>query len=390
MGRKSGQRIAIVGWYGSETVGDVAILGQVLSEWRHVLPRVTITIVSFAPKITQRSLDDIDERKALIAGEGLASCWALVMADWLVFGGGPLMQSPTTFLWLARVIAVKVAGGQVVVHGCGVGPIRTAAMCLAASMILHRADLIMLRDRTIEQWLPRFAGSYHVVFDPAFDYVRSMCESEPRADSGQRSQRVLALFLRWPSKQYLERGTLPEDLVDTIVQALISLTDQMNLLLRACVMHADYPESDDRRIYQHLRRSLRRGVTLDLSSERQALRDIVHAARSSDAVLAIRYHGLVIALATGTPFLAVDYTEPWGKTRSTAERVGMSDHVLSWTQSTAATIADELASVLAHEAHREQARVLDEDFVGQRVELLQMLVERRRDGGYEARAMRSS
>ena len=71
------KRIAILGWWGSETAGDVAILGQLLHECRELAPGARMTVVSFDAEVTRRTLADLEAAEVAVTSVGIRSAWTI-------------------------------------------------------------------------------------------------------------------------------------------------------------------------------------------------------------------------------------------------------------------------------------------------------------------------
>lgn len=100
--------IIIVGWYGTETIGDRAILNGIVQVFRCMDRNVRIEIGSLWPFFTERTLledygnyqknircfDVKDKRKVR---EKIDLC------DYVVFGGGPIMDGITHLELMAEI-----------------------------------------------------------------------------------------------------------------------------------------------------------------------------------------------------------------------------------------------------------------------------------------------
>ena len=112
--RRDNRKVVILGWYGSETCGDVAILGQIIKEWREAFNGAQLLVSSFDAAVTRRSLRDLGElEKVKLVRAGARSAWHLGTARWVVLGGGPLMESPSMPVWALRAVLDRLAGSVV-------------------------------------------------------------------------------------------------------------------------------------------------------------------------------------------------------------------------------------------------------------------------------------
>lgn len=203
-----------------------------------------------------------------------------------------------------------------------------------------------MRDQKSVDWDPALSRSTRaaVSFDPAFDYARRL-----RSASARRERSQLALALRVPPATYLDG--LDQDkggarLVDVVARALNLLLAERPLMVVGCVMHTGFPESDDHAVYARIRERLDHPGRLSVTPGRHTVADVVHALETSQAALTVRFHGMILALAAETPFVAIDYARPSGKVSAAAALAGRSDSVVRWDALDARDLADRLQEAL--------------------------------------------
>ncbi|MHB1297043.1 MAG: polysaccharide pyruvyl transferase family protein [Gemmatimonadaceae bacterium] len=332
-------RVVIVGWWGSETVGDVAILGQLLAECAEVAPELRLTLVSFDLSVSRASLADLGRPDVDLIGIGAASGWAMVSGRCLVFGGGPLMESPNMVLWALRAKLVRWAGGRVMIYSCGIGPLRSRRASRAVAALVRTASHVVLRDQASFDWDAALSRQTNAVvsFDPAFDFARGL-----RAPRPARRRDRLALALRVPPARYLgdlDARREAERFLEVLARALNELMRDRPLELVGCVMHTGFADSDDHAVYERLRALLERPSLLSVVPGRHSLNDVVRALEGSQAALTVRFHGMILALATDTPFVAVDYARPSGKVSAAASLAGRAGAVVRWDELDAGELA---------------------------------------------------
>lgn len=322
--------VTIIGWWGSETVGDIAILGQLLADCRDLAPTRRLRIVSFDPTVTRASLQELGRPDVRVVPVGPRSAFALLHSHAVVVGGGPLMDSPSVRVWAWRVRLARITGARIVLYAVGIGPVRTAAATAAIRDILAVARHIALRDRASLQWAAQSLRHREAVIcvDPAWSYVRTL-----RDPALARRPDTLALALRLPSPPYLggaPRDEGPARFLATVAAVLNRLARERGLRFEASVMHEGFAESDDRKLYADLQSRLADPTWLSVAPGRHSVSQVVQSIATAAAALTVRFHGFVIAAATDTPVVAVDYATPHGKVTAAAELLGRADSVLRW------------------------------------------------------------
>jgi polysaccharide pyruvyl transferase WcaK-like protein len=340
------RRILIVGWWGSETVGDVAILGRLFAECDELAPDAKLTLASFDCEVSRRSLAELGRPDVELLPVGAASGWAAVACRALVYGGGPLMESPSMLPWAVRARLARWAGARVMLYACGIGPVRSARTAGAVRTLVRAATHVVFRDRSSYDWDRDLSIERRAVvsFDPAFDYATRM-----RSPNAERRRDRLALALRLPTTGYLGRldaGRAGEAFLDVVAEALNTLAKERALELVGCTMHTGFAESDDHGVYERLRERLTAPGLLTVARSRHSVADVVRVLETSQAALTVRFHGMIFALATGTPFVAIDYARPSGKVSAAAAMVGRSASVVGWDELTADDLARRLREML--------------------------------------------
>lgn len=342
-------RVTIVGWWGSETVGDVAILGQLLDEIAAVAPGVAVRVVSFDAALTREWVASLGRSPTAVVATGLRSAWSVVACRALIVGGGPLMESPSMLPWVWRARLARLAGASVMLYANGIGPVRTPATAAAIAALLRIATQRCLRDDVAVAWArERIDGPPPALtFDPAYEYVRS--RPMPHATRGHR----VALALRAPPSTYLgaaDASVATEGFLTTLATALDRLVSSHDVSLVGIVMHTGHPASDDHEVLAALRRKLRDPARLTVQAGTHRIPDVVRTLRAAGCALTVRFHAMVFALATETPFVAIDYARPTGKVSASAALVGRAADVVTWDEVTAEALYDRLVRAMGASA----------------------------------------
>jgi polysaccharide pyruvyl transferase WcaK-like protein len=324
----------LCGWYGTETLGDKAILAATVSELRRLGPHGSIRIASLEPIYTRLTVAQMPELAGCevidvpTALQTIASCRALV------FAGGPLMAIPQMTSMEALFRRAKHAGVSTILAGCGVGPLASASANRAIRGVLDAAQQRLFRDsqslEAANRISPGVADRDSVCEDPAASWVAthgSDAALEP-------SVPTLGLGLRdWPSDEYARgMATGHADAVRAgfeaaLLQAMEDLVaDQPTLRILPIPFCAHDSGGDDRLLYWRLvgraSRKLRMAIDVSLISREPGPAEAVAAMARCRAFLSMRFHSLVFADTLGLPVVAVDYTLGAGKTHALAGKIG--------------------------------------------------------------------
>ena len=82
----------ITGWYGTETVGDKAILGSVIQYYKNLYKDCSLIISSIYPFITKRTIKELNVEAEIVATNSYDFLIKCASSDEIVMGGGPLMS----------------------------------------------------------------------------------------------------------------------------------------------------------------------------------------------------------------------------------------------------------------------------------------------------------
>ena len=325
------KRVLICGWYGTETLGDKAIVAGVINAMRAQLgDDLAFTVASLNPYITEMTRSQMPELNdvEIVTLEQASSLSATM--DYVVFGGGPVMAIEPLAPMEVVFERARAAGVTTIAAGVGVGPLGRPWLNQSIARILELCDFRIYRDeksRRNAMGLGVRAEEDLVAEDPAYTWLCDLpCES-----SSNDRHKVLLLGLRdFPYRSYASELSESEALkirqnyesvVIGAVEALISKNP--NLIVRPLPMCTNHFGGDDRWFYRRLFRQLvTKGAQLDYSllGPEQAPLHYVKAFEEADAVLAMRFHSLVFGTALGANCVAIDYTMGRGKVRSLAEK----------------------------------------------------------------------
>jgi len=325
-------KVLLMGWYGTETLGDKAILGGVVQALRNSLGSLSIDIASletFVTEMTVRQMAEFPDARVLGLKEALES---IEKQDLVVFAGGPLMalDEMTDMLILFQLAAKHRV--PTLVAGCGVGPLNKAESNATIRALLQHASARIYRDersRELAESLGIDVQGDLVAEDPAFLWIRE--QGKRQAQSSRSAECRLILGLRdWPAMQYApswapKKATrVQESFEREILKALQDLVKRHpDLRIVPFPMCTNAVGGDDRWFYRRLFRNQSHLMPhLDLSCLGAEMRpeEALKQFQNARAALTMRYHSLVFAISTNTPAVAIDYTLGKGKVKSLATR----------------------------------------------------------------------
>jgi polysaccharide pyruvyl transferase WcaK-like protein len=323
----------VCGWYGTETLGDKAILAATVGVLETLAPGERMVIASLDPVCSRITLEEMPELARCEIIEASQAMDRVQDFRAVVFGGGPLMGVRPMLVMESIFARAKILGVPGIIAGCGVGPLGSPAINTSIRGLLASASSRIFRDEAsramAEKLLGRNLACDSVCDDPATAWVASQRTSTTAVTSNS----LLALGLRdWPHRQYAASLGLRQaerikhhfesTLIRSLEMLLIKRPELRVLPIPFCTHHAG---GDDRLLYWRLvgaSKLLRSAFDMSLMSREFPPREYVSLMRRCDAILTMRFHSLVFASALGLPAVAIDYTLGRGKTYALGKRIG--------------------------------------------------------------------
>ena len=308
--------ILIVGWYGTETLGDKAILYSIINELTTAgLSKNQILVASIEPYITEFTLKEFEPvSKCSVVSLSKAELMAKAgQFNQVIFGGGPIMSSIGYLCDIASIFkSVNEFGGQTIIWGCGLGPIRKLKRDflnkIAINQILKTADECVFRDREsleIAKELvgPSISEKSNVALDPAFHWVRSF------ARKGEESSKVGFAIRNLPISEYFAGLNVnPRELSKNFNKAIISLMKRHSKKKQVYLqcMHRLPCGGDDRLYYLDLLGD--KICEYDFSVKHRSPLEDISTLSGLNMLYGMRFHSVVFAIALGVPVIPIDYT----------------------------------------------------------------------------------
>ncbi|MEW5865613.1 MAG: polysaccharide pyruvyl transferase CsaB [Bacillota bacterium] len=312
-------KLLVSGYFGFQNAGDEAILAAMIQHLKEIVPDAGITVLSRAPALTERTHGVRAVRRTglgQIAGE-------LAGADLFISGGGGLLQDVTSSrsvpYYLGLVAMAKFMGKPVFFYSQGVGPLRLRASRLLVRLVANRADAITVRDaasRDVLESLGVTRPPVHVTADPAFGLA--LQPSVRRGRDILTSEGVPVNAGPLVAVSVRPWAAMPGHL-----EAVARAADEAVRSFGATVVYVPFYKPGDA-VVSRAGSELMRERSYVLKGD-YSPQEIMSIIRDVDIVIGMRYHSLVFAVASATPFVAVSYDPKIeGLLETVGERAGLS------------------------------------------------------------------
>ncbi len=169
-------RVCILGWYGTETIGDRAILAGIVSLLNKYSSNVDFAVGSLYPFYSERMLREDQKIYELLTKRKISIYLfpskskielrnQIDHANVLLIGGGPLMDLNELYMLKYAFHYAQKRHVKKLVYGCGIGPLYQKNFQICVLNLMQLADGVILRDRTSRSLLVSYAKKCKVQLD---------------------------------------------------------------------------------------------------------------------------------------------------------------------------------------------------------------------------------
>lgn len=355
------RRVVITGWYGTETQGDKAILGELVHFLRTYNPGCKITLTTIDRKVSEQTLREMPELKGieLINLDKAADSQAVYEADAVILGGGPLEDIGETEHVCRIFLKANDLCRSRVIFGCGVGPFHNERVKAQAKAILRTTTAGYFRDQESHDYAVRLGASpgLGVGCDPALRYLYRWSKNrKPQSDRSLRKPRLVGL-VRANTCEYVADLT-PDQLNEhneRLTQQLASIFEntatQHGMDVDLLPMHSLSLGGDDRLYNRKIAKAFDDNTKVRVERRYLTLGGLLESLADADAAVTMRYHGHLFCMALGVPMLSIDYTGESGKVAALIKRIGYGHASLRWNGLDPIRASSQLDEVITQSDH---------------------------------------
>ncbi len=317
-------KITIVGWYGTETIGDRAILAGLFSFFSKTYEDFEIYLGSLYPFFSERTVnEDYDFWKEITGMEIKIKIFNsknskeldsyIVKSDLVCVGGGPLMDLSELFMVEYAFKKAKKRGKKTALLGCGVGPLFNQNYKKMVLEIAKYSNLIILRDSKSKDNLLEIAHEFNqniseesisTSFDPAVE-----CIVQYNCISTQVKEDYIAVNLREFPIEYNNKVD-SKDINGGLIKFVEDLADKYpNNIIKLIPMHYFHVGNDDRHFLNFIALELKRN-NIEVQNTHLSLKQTISVFQNAYLNIGMRFHSVVIQTIAGGNNYVLDYTEP--------------------------------------------------------------------------------
>lgn len=317
--------ITIVGWYGTETIGDRAILFGIINILKETFNDISIELGSLFPFFTNRTINEDYEIWKEIDGKDISInlfdlnkkeelVGAIRKSDVVMMAGGPLMNIGNMFMIEYAFRKAKKYGKKTALLGCGIGPIYKKKYKKNLYEIIRRSDVTIVRDmvskKNYEEIFKEIGVDYkkyqvYKSIDPSIKccitYIKKYRKKVDKLGD------YCVINVRKYPIGYSHKKTDYNEIIIDIVNKIVKNNSGIPCLLLP--MHYFHVGGDDRLFQNEIALRLK-NENVEVQNKHLNLIQTLKVNASAYKCYAMRYHAVVFQTILNGNNYIIDYTDP--------------------------------------------------------------------------------
>ncbi len=279
-------KVALVGYFGHDNLGDEAILLSVLQQLKRYNRVKQITVFSANPQETKKKYSVLSlNRKSfpdIIAG--------ISMSDYIIFAGGTLIQDKTSFAsllyYLGIILLSRTYGKKVILYSQGIEPLKYPISRWIVAYVLHFVHYISVRD------------------EESIKYLQKTLKLQKRVNFTVDSALMLAPYL----KNNLYKGLIGLNFMGFTDFPIVDVAQQLEKFAQVKNIKYLYLSlhPEDERIGKELQLILGDDKVVILEKI-ENIAEFLGVIAQLDMLVGARLHSLILSASVHVPFLGIHY-----------------------------------------------------------------------------------
>jgi polysaccharide pyruvyl transferase WcaK-like protein len=331
-------KIVIIGWYGTETIGDRAILAGVVRILLAVFNDIEIKLGSILPFFTERTLIEDDDFLRSCSGYDKLSLslfdsskskeldMAIHWSDYVVVGGGPLEDIPSMFMLEYALKKARKIQKKTLLIGCGIGPLYKKVYQKSMVHIVNHSDVAIFRDEVSKSEYMRLCGKKQdciSIIDPAvfaLEYYKK--KSSPIIEKNDQ----LVISVRAFTSEYKMNNKVQVDDINNRILKYIERIQQITDMDILFVPMHYFGIGDDDRYFMNRFRFLSRMDKMMIQNSPLTMEETMKLFMNAKLCIGMRFHSVVFQTILNGKNIIWDYTDPKvGKISAFISQIGGTD-----------------------------------------------------------------
>ncbi len=315
-------KVCIIGWYGTETIGDRGILAGIISILNQTYSgNFSILLGSLYPYFTERTLIEDNSFYTSVTGKHLNISLfnskksneledAIVKSDLVLVGGGPLMHINAMFMIEYAFKFARKINKKTCIFGCGIGPLHKKRHQKSTLEIVKSSDVTILRDSASARQLGELSENQNnseifVSLDPSVQCLLDFISTEIK----QEYEQYIAVNLRTFPDEY-SREPIAKVVNDKLTDFIKILTEKSGeSKIKLIPMHYFHIGNDDRDFLNTVYlKNIHKNI--EVQNVNLSLKETLSVFRNATFCVGMRFHSVVFQTILNGKNIILDYTEP--------------------------------------------------------------------------------
>lgn len=299
MKEKGRYNCVLLGYYGFGNMGDDALLMSVINNLRREIPYLRIAVLSHNVKAMREKLHDL-KADAFNRFNPVSVSKAFRNAEYLIFGGGTLLQDNTStkslLYYLYMIRRAKKHNMKVILYANGIGPIHKDVNKKRLQKILPQISLITARD------------------EQSYEYIKSLC---PQANIHLTADEALTTSLgnaeNYVSAELSERGficvsvrkwrNIKDEMYVDYIKTVSEFCQKQGLGILFIVMG----KSNDATITEKLVRYVKVPTQVLFTGNEMSGEQLTAVISQAKMTVSVRLHSLIFSACADVPMIGLAY-----------------------------------------------------------------------------------
>lgn len=302
-------KATVIGWYGTETIGDRAILAGIIRLLSEVASDITIELGSLYPILSERTLSDDGAffeqcahrsklKISLFDSQKRQELEQSIMhSDVTIMGGGPLMDIEDMYMIEYAFSYAKRKNKKNILLGCGYGPLEHSETIACANRILDTADLSIMRD----------TNAPHATATNLIDPAAFACLEFRQRHQDAKTGDFYAINIR-DIKAAGGHYPTNNDLDKYLIEWLQRFVNEADKPIRLVPMHTFSVGCDDRIILNRIAKAIH-SPKVEVLTFPPSLEETMGIYRNASLCIGMRFHAVLLQTILNGNNIILDYTD---------------------------------------------------------------------------------
>lgn len=338
--------VIITGWWGTETHGDKAILGELIDFINRKCPNLEnfyLTCFQDMEYVVEKTIEELRETQVCDCSKyagtipiaNFHKTEIFKKSDFIIIGGGPLERIKELY-YIERAFRNGIKDGKgTFVFGCGIDPVLTGFEPLVRSILMHTQYAFFRDEESLERARELTQNNFNASYacDPALNFVRKWKDVNKPAFGELKFE--LCTLLRENTSEYLINLS-NENIIEQnkrSIRKIASFISGVKEKRAFLSMNNLWIGGDDRLYNRKILNEIEDKSCIEYFEHKyMGLHELLMNISCSQMCLVTRYHGHLFSFALNIPFISIDYTGKQNKVSNLLRYIEYENLSVKWNE----------------------------------------------------------